>query len=372
MKNIIYAILFIALISISIVLINGNIEKSNVIEEITYEQLQYNMENPRELDSLSKPISKTNEVLMYTVSEIILYDKGDEQLLDECFALIDYYECILSNNKLKQDTSYIYELNNNNCQPVTFSDEALECLVYGYEYSKNSFDTFDITIGELTELWNFKEATKAPSDEDIEQALKSVDYNNVVIDENIVRLLNPDTQVDISAISKGFIADKVCEYLISQGVNSAVVNLGGNVRTIGYKDNETKEGFKIGIRKPEYDDSLKQLGYVEINNMSLVCSGDYEQYFIDEDTGVIYSHILDKSTGYPVKSDIAQVSIFCEKSVDGDGLSTTVYALGAEKGLELVESLDGVECLIIKHDGEIVFSSNVGYEDSKKITFVPF
>ncbi len=335
----------------------------------SYEQLEENYNNPRKLKNLTNPISKSNIRLMHTVSEITLYDVGDEQLLDECYSIINYYEELLSSNPEKANTSEIYKINNSNGEPVEVSDDTLECLEYGYEYSKNSMGTFDISIGQLTELWNFPEATVAPKDEDIKKAVDTVDYNNIVIDGNTVSLKNPNTKIDLGGISKGFICDKVAEYLRSQGVNSAILNLGGNVYVLGYKDPKTKQSFKIGIRQPG-EAINEEMGYVEVHDMSIVASGDYEMYFIDENTGTTYSHILNKKTGYPVETDLTQVTIFSQTSADGDGLSTTVYSLGSEKGMEYVESLNDVECIMITKDGNVLLSSGVTNDDSGKIKFV--
>lgn len=375
MKNkIVVGVLLFIFIASALILHSSFFEENEFVttsyKDITYDDIMYNVENPRSLVELDEPISKTDATLLHTVSQITLYDVGDEQLLNECFAIINYYENLLSSNEQKAETSEIYKLNNSNGEVVTLSDDVLECFTYGYEYSKNSYDTFDITIGQLTSLWNFEEATKAPRDEDIKEAVKTVDYNNIVLNGNDVYLTNPDTKIDLGAIAKGFIADKVAMYLRSQGVESAIINLGGNVYALGHKDNETGQKFKVAIRKPVAY-SQEQIGYVEVSDMSIVSSGDYEQFFVDEETGKTYSHILDKSTGYPMETDIAQVSIFSEKSVDGDGLSTIVYSLGSEKGLEYIENIDNTECIIVKKDGSIIFSSGVGETPDKDILFVP-
>lgn len=352
-------------------IVSENIYSKSDKEIVPYDELMYNMENPRDLPKLKSPISQTDPTLLYTVCEITLYDVGDYDLINECFSLISYYEDILSGNIKEAQTSYVYKLNNSNGEPVEFSDDALECLLYGSEYSKNYPDTFDITIGALTNLWDINNATTAPSDEDINKALSTVAYDNIIIDGNSVSLKNPDTQIDLGGIAKGFIADKVCEYLISQGVNSAIINLGGNIYTLGYKDPYAKTNFNIGIKKPEFDSS-EQIGYVSVNNTSIVSSGGYEQYFVDENTGKIYSHILDKNTGYPVETDISQITILSEKSVDGDGLSTSLYPMGSDKAMEIIESLDNTECIIVTNDGDILLSSGISESDDSKIKFTRY
>ncbi len=343
-------------------------EQLPVSNPVPYETVLANIENPRELPELSEPISKTDVMLLYTTSTITLYDKGDEQLLDECYAIVRHYEDLLSKNELKKDSSYIYQLNNANGGVVEFSDDALECLNMGYEYSQQYSDVFDITIGALTTLWNVNEATVAPSDADIQKAVSTIDYNNLIIEGNNIHLTNPETNVDLGAIAKGFIADKIVDYLKSQGVESAIIDLGGNIYVHGYKDAETQQKFRIGIREPKVD-SQEPMGFIEASDISIVSSGAYEQSFVDENTGITYSHILDKNTGYPVETDIKQISIFSEKSVDGDGLSTSLYALGSEKAIEIINTLDNTECIIITNDDEMIFSDNIGETDDKKIKY---
>lgn len=325
--------------------------------------------NNNNLSQDKKPITKSSYELLHTQIEITLYDSDDTAILDEAFKKIDYFESILSKSDEKSTTSEIYKLNASNGESVTLSDDALECLTYGYDYSKNSEGTFDITIGALTNLWDFENGKKPPEDSLIQEALTTIDYNNIVINGNDVYLKNNDTVIDLGGIAKGYIADRIKEYLISEGVNSAIINLGGNVLTVGYKDNENKTKFKIGISKPEIGEVREQIGYVEVNDMSIVSSGGYEQYIIDEETGKIYSHILDIKTGYPVETDISQVTILSEISADGDGLSTTCFALGIDKSLALIESLENVECIIVSTDGDIILSSGISYDDSEKIKF---
>ncbi len=363
-------IIILAILIISITILYSKSKSTDPTYNTSYEQLVKNMNNPRNLPILQAPLSKSDSTLLHTISQITLYDKGDEKLLDECYSLIAYYENILSANENKKSTSEIFALNHNEGKPFTLSDEALECLIYGYNYSKNSQDTFDISIGKLSKLWDFENAETAPTETDIQEAIKTIDYNNIIIDGNTVTLTNPKTSIDLGGIAKGFIADKVCEYLKSQGVESAIINLGGNVYALGYKDNATNLKYKVAIRKPVETLDVVQLGYVKVNNVSIVSSGTYEQFFVDKNTGIKYSHILNKFTGYPVETDLAQATIFSEKSADGDGLSTTVFSLGLEKGLAYVESLENVECILVTKDGDIVLSSGVREDDSGKIKFV--
>lgn len=157
--------------------------------------------------------------------------------------------------------------------------------------------------------------------------------------------------IELGAVAKGYIADKVKEYLVSEGVKSAVIDLGGNVLCIGEKPDG--EPFKIGIQKP-FADRSETVAAVEIAGRSVVSSGVYERYF--EKDGKQYHHILDPSTGYPYENGLVAVTVLSEQSVDGDGLSTACFALGLEKGLKLIEQTPDTEAVFITEDGEMHFS----------------
>ena len=147
--------------------------------------------------------------------------------------------------------------------------------------------------------------------------------------------------IDLGALVKGYAADEMAAYLKSEGVSSGLINLGGNVLTIGSKPDGSM--WRIGIRKPFDSDAI--IDTVEVSDQTVVSSGVYERYF--EQDGVIYHHILDPDTGYPIENGIWGDSIICSSSLQGDALSTTCLALGVEKASELIESLDGVEAVFI-------------------------
>ena len=172
-----------------------------------------------------------------------------------------------------------------------------------------------------------------------------MDYRNVQVEGNTVTLKDPNSAIDLGGIAKGYIADKLKEYLESEGIKHAIINLGGNVLTLGGKLNG--EPFRIGIQKP-FDESGAPITSVEATDLSVVSSGNYERYF--EVDGKIYHHILNPKTGMPYDNHLYGVTILSKTSVDGDALSTVCYSLGLEKGMELIKSLDGVEALFITDD----------------------
>ena len=167
----------------------------------------------------------------------------------------------------------------------------------------------------------------------------------------------PDgTVIDLGAIAKGYIADRIRDYLLEKNITSAIINLGGNVLCVGSKKNDSS--FNIGIKKP-FTKSEETLMTVKLNNKSAVSSGTYERYFSKD--GNFYHHILNPKTGYPYNNGLTEVTIICDNSVDGDCLSTTCFVLGIEKGLELIESIDNTEAVFVDSDGKMTYSS--GYKD---------
>lgn len=288
-----------------------------------------------------------------TIIQITLYDDRQEALIDDCFAMAAEYEDLLSGTI---DDSDISRINQAQGAPVTVSDDTISVLEAGLSYCELSGGVFDITLGAVINLWDIKNNPGVlPSQEELSRALESVGYESVSIQGNEVTLANPDTQVDLGAISKGWIADRMKEYLNSQGVTEGIINLGGNVLVLGPKSDGS--AYRIGLQKP-FDQDGNLLLSVDITDGTVVTSGNYQRYF--ELDGTIYHHIFDPDTGYPYQNGLLSVTILCPRSVDGDGLSTTCFALGLTDGLALIESLPDTEAVFITEDFEIVTSSGMG------------
>lgn len=295
---------------------------------------------------IKEPISKTG-IYFDTVIQIDIYDSSDTKLLDRCFEYCETFEQTISRTI---ETSEIYQINHAKGASVKVSDITLELLQKGIEYGDLTNGKFDITIAPLMELWDFKNNTgDVPADKDILEALSHVNYKNIIIDGNQVSLKDPDAAIDLGGIAKGFMADYLKEYLISEGVESALINLGGNILTIGSKPDGTP--FNLGIQKP-FDKQGTAITSVKATDSSVVSSGVYERYF--EVNHVLYHHILDTSTGYPCDNKLLGVTILSEKSVDGDALSTSCFVLGLEEGQKLIKTLDGVDAIFITEDYKII------------------
>jgi thiamine biosynthesis lipoprotein len=200
----------------------------------------------------------------------------------------------------------------------------------------------------VTELWSFQtEPPKLPDKEALQRALQLVDYKNITLTRNRIAFARQGVRMDLGAIAKGYIADRVKDYLMNNGVRSAIINLGGNILCIGSKPDGAP--FRIGIQKPHAERN-ETIAVMDIRDVSVVSSGVYERFF--QLDGKLYYHILNSATGYPCRSGLLAVTIISKKSVDGDGLSTTCFSLGLEEGTKLIESLSDTYAVFITEDGK--------------------
>jgi thiamine biosynthesis lipoprotein len=297
-----------------------------------------------------EPLSRTG-FMMDTVVTVTLYDSRHEAILEGTFQLMAEYEAMFSRH---MPDSEIARLNAANGEAVTVSDEVREVLAAALAYSERTDGKYDVTIAPVMDLWDFhSEDAVVPSPDAVEAALALVDWRNVVVEGETVRLLN-GAQLDLGSVAKGYIADRLGDYLRSQGVGSGWINLGGNVLTVGSKNGDP---FRIGIQKP-FATQNETVGTVEVVDGSVVSSGLYERYFRAGDT--MYHHIIDPNTGFPADSGLTAVTILSPRSLDGDILSTCCFLLGLDDGMALIESTPEVEAVFIDTAGEMHFTS--GFE----------
>ncbi len=293
----------------------------------------------------NEPISRT-AIYFDTVISIKLYDSQDQSILDRCFDLCEEFENRISRTI---ESSEISQINNAKGNPVTVSDETIELLEQGIYYSELTNGAFDISIAPLSELWDLKNNPgELPAESDIIEALSHVSYKNILVKGNTVTLLDPDMAIDLGGIAKGYMADQLKSFLIDEGIESALIDLGGNLLAIGSKPDNSS--FTIGIKKP-FDDS-KMISTESIEDLSVVTSGCYERYFEIDDT--LYHHILDTRNGYPCDNGLYSVTIFSKNSVDGDALSTSCFALGLDEGIKLIESIPDIDALFVTDEYEII------------------
>ena len=321
---------------------------------------KFNLE-PEE-SSEKEPFISKSSFLLDTVVTVQIYDKQDKDILEGCFDIIKKYEQIFS--RTDKDAE-VYQLNHGTLskegQAFRISDELTDILSYSLYYCDLSGGAFDISIAPVSSLWNFKPSNPVrPSEEAIKAALPYVNYKNITLKDNRVTFAKEGMGIDLGAIAKGYIADRVKDYLLENGVKSAMINLGGNVLCVGTKPDGTP--FNVGIQMP-YADRNETIAVMQICDLSVVSSGIYERYF--ELDGIRYHHILNPQTGYPYDTDLISVSIISPYSVDGDGLSTTAFALGLEKGMKLIESIPDTYAVFITEDYQLHYTK--GFQETIKI-----
>ncbi len=293
------------------------------------------------------------QFLLGTYVRIRVYDEGKESALKPAF---DRVKELGDKITINQKGSEIDEVNEQaGIKPVKVSDDVYTLVKRAYEYSQDSQGGFDMAIGAITQLWRigFDDARK-PSQEEIDQALKLVDYHKIELNdkEKMVYLKEKGMIIDLGAIAKGYITDEVVKVLKKQGVTTAIVDLGGNVYVLGYSPRGENQDWTVGIQDPNMARG-SVLGSIKERNKTLVTSGIYERYL--EVDGKKYHHLFDPKTGYPFDNDIASVTIITDKSIDGDGLSTAVFSMGVKKGLEYVESElnNGTEAIFVTKDDKV-------------------
>ena len=300
-----------------------------------------------------KPVDPKSQtrLLLGTVCTITLYDKSDNTEFDLAFDRIDEIERLMSSHL---DDSELARVNQaSGIQPVVVSGETFAVIKLALEIAELSGGAFDPTIGPLVKLWDISGANNVPEDGEIQSLLPLVDYKLVVLDEGASSVYLPiqGMALDLGGIAKGWAADEAGKVLSG---HKGIVNLGGNVLVLDSKPDESP--WRIGIQDPDTSRG-SYIGIVELVDQTLVTSGPYERFF--EHEGKIYHHILDTKTGYPVASPLTSVSIITDRSVIADGLSTAVYALGLEKGLELIDRLDGVEAIFLTEDRSVYASEGI-------------
>lgn len=297
-------------------------------------------------DSKSEEPVSRETYLMGTIINIKAYGKNADKAVQ---ASVDKISDIENKMSLNISTSEVNKINKNaGIAPVKVSKNTFDVVKASLIYSEKSKGSFDITVEPLVSLWGIgTDKARIPSKDEINNALKLINYKDVIINEkeSTVMLKRKGQAIDLGAIAKGYTADELKKVLLNYDVSSAFLSLGGNVYVLGNKPDKTP--WKIGVQNP-LEPRGDYLGIVSVSDKSVVTSGNYERFF--ERNGKRYHHIFDTKIGYPAEKGLISVSIISDKSIDGDALSTSVYTLGLDEGKKLIESLKGVEAIFVTND----------------------
>ena len=299
-----------------------------------------------QIDPVSKNSFYFDTTVMLTIYDMEgMSEEAADAVIEEAFAECAGYEALLSKTVEGSD---IYRINHAAGQPVECDPVTIKVIKAGLDYCELTDGAFDITIGKASDLYDFHGTDQVPpTAKQLAEAMKYVDYKQIGINGNTVTMGTDQGEIDLGGIAKGFIADRLADFLREKGVTSAIISLGGNVECVGDKFGSD---FRIGIEKP-YSGQTEIVGATPVSDGTIVTSGTYERYY--EYKGKTYHHILSTETGEPADTDVIGVSIkgSAGHSIDCDALSTTCLILGSEAGLKLIDSLDGYEALFIIDDG---------------------
>ncbi|MDI6619430.1 MAG: FAD:protein FMN transferase [Clostridiales bacterium] len=298
---------------------------------------------------LQEPLTKT-DFMLGTVCTVKIYDAVPQNILDKVFERLKEIDKEMTINAAGSEVD---EVNDNaGVQPVKVTDDVYYVIKTGKEFGSISGGLFDISIGPVVKLWNIgTDKARVPSDSEIDARLPLVNYRDIVLDDTdkTIFLKKKGMMLDIGGIAKGYAADECCRILKENGVKHAIVNLGGNVSTLGCNPNGNRD-WNIGVQDP-FSGRGDYFGIVHVSDKTIVSSGVYERYFMQN--GKRYHHILNTKNGYPVDNGLVGTTIITDKSIRADGLSTTVFAAGIEKGIEIVKNMKGVEAIFITENREV-------------------
>lgn len=305
------------------------------------------------LTACQKPRTKQSVTGFFfdTVVVMTIYWRDDAPLqaaLEQCA----YYENLLSKTAEGSD---VWRLNHAGGERLAVDDETRTIIETALEYAELSGGGFDITIEPCVALWNFTDPAQArlPEPTALAEAVERVDYTLVDVNDDGVKLGAGQT-IDLGSIAKGYITGRIAALLKDLGVESGLLNFGGNVQTIGDKPDGTP--WNVGIQDPRQLGG-RSIAAVPVTDGAMVTSGIYERGF-DLD-GVRYHHLLNTATGMPIQNDLAGVTVLTDDSLEGDALSTGLFALGAQAGLALAEELPDVEAIFITREGQITYTSGL-------------
>ncbi|MFU9138702.1 FAD:protein FMN transferase [Erwinia tasmaniensis] len=293
-------------------------------------------------------------VLMGSPILLKLFEHNEGRAM-RVFRLIKQLETLLTVNRPHSEVMAINHAAGDH--PVVVSQPVFNLIARAKEVSMMPGSCFNLAIGPLVKRWRigFNGDSVPPAKEIL--ALRALTQpQQVILDPQLrsVFLEKRGMEIDLGAIAKGYIADRVRDLLRQEGVENALINLGGNVQTLGGTPDSSPGSWGIGLKKP-FGAPDELIGVINVTGKSVVTSGVYERYF--EIQGQRYHHILDPHTGYPLDNELLSVTVISDDSIDGDIFTTLLYGMGVEKSLAYLADIPAIEALFVTRDRQVVFSS---------------
>lgn len=306
-----------------------------------------------------------------TVTTITGYADSQEDfdaVADEILSLLEEYHkmfTIYHRYEGMENLCTINELVDGEHRTVTVDRRIIDMLLYAKQAYELTGGKVNVAMGSVLSIWHeYREDgmdepwnAQLPPMEQLQEAAQHTDIEKVLIDEQActVTLADPQMRLDVGAIAKGYAVEMIAQHMEQKGIDGYVINVGGNVRTLGAKPDGS--GWTVGVENPDVSDE-GYLAYLQLNGKSLITSGSYQRYYVV--AGKRYHHIIDSATLMPADY-FTSVSIVCDSSADGDALSTALFCMTYQEGLALIESLEGVEAMWLTTSGEKYYSS--GFSD---------
>lgn len=309
--------------------------------------------------------------LFDTASTIIAYDNSQEEFdsnVERLHDMLEEYDHLYDIYNSYDGITNLHDINSiAKDEPVKVDSRIIDLLEYGKEVYDLSDGKTNICFGAVLSLWhdsrenatNDPENASIPDEDLLIEASKHTDIDDLIIDkeESTVYFADENMTLDVGAIAKGYAVQQVCLWAQENLWTSAAISIGGNVYTIGYKNDDGKTLWNIGIENPDRD-ADDYLTHVYVTGVSIVTSGDYQRYFTVD--GKDYCHIIDPDTLMPAEY-VSAVTVICSDSALGDALSTTLFNMPIEDGIKMIEDMEDVEAVWVDKDYNITYSS--GFEN---------
>lgn len=288
---------------------------------------------------------------MDTVMDLKAYGGSASAALTAAADTITRLESVFS---VTDENSEVYAINQNGGEE-SVSQPVADLLTLGLKIGKQTDGAFELSIYPVVRAWGFTTGSyQVPTNDELQSLLTKVD--DAAIEFDGTKLTLPaGMELDFGAIAKGYAGDQAIEAMREAGASSAILNLGGNVQTLGLKPDGSN--WNVAIKNPKDPESENYLGILSVGETAVITSGGYERYFTQD--GVTYHHIIDPATGYPADSGLTSVTIVGEDGGVCDGLSTSLFVMGKDKALDYWRTYGGFQCVLVTEDGEVVVTEGL-------------
>lgn len=315
---------------------------------------------PVSLPTPSGDVAEGTIFAMDTVMTFRIHGENGQEMISLITHEINSLENTLS---VTREGSDVWNINRAGGEPVTVGDDAAYLLTLARELGDSTGGALDVTMYPVVKAWGFTTGEyRVPSETELDELLEHVDYtaweSRETEDASGTAVTLPaDMELDLGAIAKGYAGERAADLLRANGVASALLNMGGNVQSVGGKPDGSP--WRIGIQDPAGDTGT-YLGVLQLIDQAAVTSGGYQRYF--EEDGIRYWHIMDPATGAPARSGLTQVTIVGDKGGLCDGLSTALFVMGREKALDYWRTYGGFEAILVDEDNTVWITA--GLKDS--------